>query len=244
MKATPFEFRFRIGFAVLFFVLGFWAPWTRYGAASTPDTTTWLALSSLLPRLGWLSLNQATLLVTWLAILLAFVGAALRLWGTAYLGTSIVHSTAMQAGPVMASGPYRYVRNPLYLGTFFFALAVSILMPPSGAAFFLVAIAVFYFRLILGEEAYLSAQLGAPYDAYRQLVPRLIPALRSRVAASGAQPRWGQSLVAEFLPWGFALCLAVLAWRYQPQLLIRCLIVCFGLSLVARALLPKQQAAE
>ena len=243
MKATQFEFRFRLWFAVLFYVLGFWSPWTRYGTAA-PVTTAWLALATNLPRLGWLSLNQATLLVTWLAIAFVFAGAALRIWGTAWLGTSIVHAGPMQAGSVMASGPYRYLRNPLYLGTFFFSTGVSILMPPTGAIFFLIAVAIFYFRLILGEEAWLSAQLGAAYEAYRHLVPRLIPTLHPRIAASGTRPQWGQSLLAESFSWAFALCLALLAWRYEPSILIRCLLICFGGSLVGRALLPRATVGQ
>jgi hypothetical protein len=35
----------------------------------------------------------------------------------------------------------------------------------------------------------------------------------------------------------------VLAWRYQPLLLVKCLLVSFGLSLVTRAFLPKGQGA-
>jgi protein-S-isoprenylcysteine O-methyltransferase Ste14 len=242
MKATHFEFRFRVLIAILLYVLGFWAPWTRYGAVA-PDTTAWLALSTLLARWRWLPLEQATLLVTWLAILLVFAGAALRIWGTAYLGSSVVHSGAMRAGQVVASGPYRFVRNPLYLGTWFFSIGVSILMPPSGAVFFLLATFFFYFRLILGEEDYLAAQLGETYLEYRRRVPRILPSPRPRLAASGLRAQWMQGFLGETFPVAFACCLAALAWQYDAHLLIRCVLVCFGLSLVARAAIPKPQLA-
>lgn len=247
MKATQFEFRFRVGIAVTLYVLGFWAPWTSLLSRTghvTPNTTAWLALSATLERLHWLPLDQATILVTVLAIVCVAAGAALRTWGTAYLGSSIVQSGAMHAGQVMAAGPYRYVRNPLYIGTFLFALGVSILMPPSGAIVFLVAMALFYFRLILAEEDYLGKQIGAPYQEYRRRVPRLLPSLRPRVPSPGTKARWLEGAVAETLPIGFAGCLAVLAWRYEPELLIRCLLVCFGISLVARALLPQDRPAS
>lgn len=243
MKATQFEFRFRVLIALLFYVVGFWAPWTRYGAVA-PPTTLWLALSATVARWNWLPLDQATVAVTVIAILFAFTGAALRIWGTAYLGTSIVHSASMHAGHMMASGPYRYVRNPLYLGTWLFCVGVSILMPPSGAVFFLAAHAVFYFRLILGEEAYLASHFGAPYEQYRERVPRLLPSLWPRARSSALKPRWGQSLLAEIYPVGFAFCLAVLAWRYDPWLLIRCVLICFGVSLVTRALIRKEPLAS
>lgn len=241
MKATQFEFRFRVWIIAALYCLGFWAPWTRIGDVA-PATTAWLALCTTLANWRWLPLEQATILVTSLAIACAVAGAALRLWGTAYLGASIVHSGELHAGQAMVAGPYRYLRNPLYLGSVLFALGVSILMPPSGAAVFLLAIAVFYFRLILTEEDFLARQLGAPYAEYRRRVPRLGFSLRPSSASPRTRPQWLAAGLAEILPLGYALCLAVLAWRYEPQLLEQCLLVCLGLSLVARALLPKGQA--
>jgi protein-S-isoprenylcysteine O-methyltransferase Ste14 len=249
MKATAFEFRFRIWILAALYSLGFSAPWianrTRYGIG-VPNSTAWLALSTNLSRIHLLSLEQATLFVTGLAIVSAFAGAAMRVWGTAYLGSSIVQSGAMHAGQggrVIAAGPYRHVRNPLYIGSILFALSVSILMPPSGAIIFLIVTAVFYFRLILGEEGFLSNQLGPAYQDYRQRVPRLLPSVIPRIPAPPVRPQLLQALVNEVLPVGYALCLAVLAWRYEPDLLVQCLLVCFGLSLVAHALLPKAPAA-
>lgn len=238
MKATQFEFRFRILIAATLYVLGFWAPWIRYGAAA-PATTAWLALSTTIANLDWLPLDQASILITSLAIFFACAGAALRIWGTAYLSPSVVQSPAMHAGQIMASGPYRFVRNPLYLGTWLFSVGVSILMPPSGAVFFLVANVVFYLRLILAEEDYLAARLGPAYLDYRRRVPRLVPSLRPRIPSSTERPRWLSGLMGEVYPASFALCLAVLAWRYNPNLLIRCVLLCFGLSLLVRAFLPR-----
>lgn len=242
MKATPFEFRFRILIAVLLYVLGFWAPWTRLGAVA-PDNTAWLALSTWLARLNWLSLIQATVLVTSLAIFFVFAGAALRIWGASYLGSGVVQSSEMHAGRVVAAGPYRFVRNPLYLGTWCFSLGVAILMPPSGALFFLLASFVFYFRLIVGEEAFLMAQLGESCASYLRTVPRIVPSLRPRVSGSGLRTQWGQGLLGEVFPLGFACCLAVLAWDYDAHLLVKCVLVCFGLSLVTRAALPRERLA-
>lgn len=243
MKATHLEFRLRVLIAILLYVIGFWAPWTRYGAAAGPETTAWLMLSTLLARLGWLSLDQATVAITSIAILLVFAGAALRIWGAAYLGSSVVQSGEMHAGRVVASGPYRFVRNPLYLGTGLFSLGLSILMPPSGAAVFLLATFVFYFRLILGEESFLAAQLGDSYREYCVRVPRIVPSLAPRIGASNLRPQWTQAVLGEVFTFAFACCLAVLAWNYDAHLLIRCLLVCFGLSLVARAALPKPSLA-
>jgi protein-S-isoprenylcysteine O-methyltransferase Ste14 len=243
MKASRFEFRFRVPIIVLLFLVGFQAPWTwTAGRYSPPASTAWLAIPTTLARWGWLRLDRATLLVTGLAILSGFLGAALRIWGTAYLSAGVVHSATMRGEQMMAAGPYRYMRNPLYLGSFFMALSVAILMPPSGAVVFLVLIAVFYFRLILSEEDFLAGKIGEPYLEFRKRVPRLMPGFRARIPPSIARPEWVTSLVAETLPVTYPVCLAVLAWRYEPELLIRCLLICFGLALVTRALLPRKIA--
>jgi len=244
MKATQFEFRFRLIIIFLLYAIGFWAPWTSTaGDYGPPATTAWLAMPTLLDRWGWMHLDQASLLVTWLAIVFCFLGAALRVWGTAYLSASVVHSGAMHGDQVMASGPYRYVRNPLYLGSYLLGLSIAILMPPSGAAVFVVLLGIFYFRLILGEEAFLANEAGESYLAYKKRVPRLIPRLRPRIPAGAARPQWLTSLMAEIFSVAFSVCLAVLAWRYEPRLLIQCLLVSFGVSLVAQAFLPKKQGA-
>jgi protein-S-isoprenylcysteine O-methyltransferase Ste14 len=244
MKATQFEFRFRLIIILLLYSLGFWAPWTwTVGHYWPPLSTTWLAVSTSVAGWGWLPLQQATLVVTGLAILFGFLGAWLRVWGTAYLSASIVHSSAMHGDQVMAAGPYRYVRNPLYLGSWILSVSIAILMPPSGAVVFLVLLAVFYLRLILGEEAFLAGTLGGAYLEYKKQVPRLVPRLRSRIATSPARPEWGTSLIAEAFPVAYSICLAVLAWRYEPRILMQCLLICFGLSLVMRAFLPRKAAA-
>jgi protein-S-isoprenylcysteine O-methyltransferase Ste14 len=244
MKATQFEFRFRLIIILLLYTLGFWAPWTWTAGHYVPTgSTAWLAISTSVARWGWLPLERATLVVTGLAILFGLLGAWLRVWGTAYLSAGVVHSSAMHGDQVMAAGPYRYVRNPLYLGSWILSLSIAILMPPSGAAVFLVLLAVFYFRLILGEEVFLAGTIGDAYLEYKKQVPRLVPGLRPRIKESAARPEWGTSLIAEAFPVSYSICLAVLAWRYEPWLLIQCLLICFGLSLVTRAFLPKKTAA-
>jgi protein-S-isoprenylcysteine O-methyltransferase Ste14 len=240
MKATKFEYRFRIVIGFVLYVLGFWAPWARYLGGTGRVSTTWLELSGALASAHWLSLSNATVLVTSIAILCAVKGTIFRVWGTANLGTAIVHDASMHGSQVVAAGPYRYVRNPLYIGTFIFSMAVSILMPPTGAIFFLLAQAFFYFRLILGEEAYLTAQLGEAYLAYKGRVPRLWLSLRARVPASPVRPQWLTSVLAESFYIGLTGCFAVFAWRYNAYLLTKCLIICFGASLVLRALLPRK----
>jgi hypothetical protein len=52
---------------------------------------------------------------------------------------------------------------------------------------------------------------------------------------SPARPHWLQALVAETYPIAFTLCFAIFAWRYNARILIQCLLICYGCSLVIRA---------
>lgn len=237
--ATAFEFRFRLAISTVIYVLGFWAPWLRFGSAAEQDPPrlwSWLAIETARTRL--LTTGHAYIAITALAIACALLGACFRVFGTVYLGRGVVFDKAMQAGEVVAAGPYRHVRNPLYLGSLITAVAVSILMPVSGAVFFLIAICLFVVRLTGGEEAFLRGKIGDAYAAYCRAVPRWIPSIAPKVPASTTQPQFLQSLAAEFFPVAFALCLLFLAWNYDVALLIRCVLVCFGISLVLRAFRP------
>lgn len=51
------------------------------------------------------------------------------------------------------------------------------------------------------------------------------------------------AVLRELWPVGYAVAFTVLAWRYEPRLLIQSLLIALGLSLVARALLPQRRAA-
>jgi hypothetical protein len=153
-----------------------------------------------------------------------------------------MRGAAMQGGQVVAAGPYRFVRNPLYLGSWLLALAVSILMPPSGAGFFLLATSVFILFLISAEERFLSARAGDAYQQYRRRVPRLLPRIGADIAASTAHPRWLEAILAETYPIGFTVCFAIFAWRYNARILIQCLLICYGLSLIGRAFTRRAKA--
>lgn len=243
MKASAFEFRFRLVLMTLVIVLGFWAPWIQllqWGAR----TTTWLWLGFELGGLG-VSSTSGIQIATVLMIALAAAAAAIRVWGTAYLGIGIVNNKAMKAGPIMADGPYRHVRNPLYIGSWLMVAAISMLMPPSGALFTMIVLSLFLLRLILGEEAFLAIRLGEPYAAYKKAVPRLIPGIRPRTASGGRSANWVGALLGEIMPLGVLVSFAVLSWQFNASLLTRAVLISFGLSLVVRALiLPKSDPSH
>jgi protein-S-isoprenylcysteine O-methyltransferase Ste14 len=230
---------------VFLVVMGFWAPWIEYLGNGTLDPgrrislLEWLALE--LSRTGLLRFSYATPVVIVVAALFAAAGMVLRIWGAAYLGYGTVHHAQMQAGAVMADGPYRYVRNPLYLGGWCMMAAMAFVMPPTGALVSMPLLTLFFFRLILGEETFLTGKLGDSYREYLRAVPRLIPRLRGPLPAAGHKPHWGIAALTELNPIGVFITLAVLSWRYDNELMLKALLVSLGASLVVRALMPHKE---
>jgi protein-S-isoprenylcysteine O-methyltransferase Ste14 len=219
-------------------VLGFWAPWIdEESAASRISLLEWIALE--LGRTGWIRFTIAAPAVIVTGALVAGLGAALRVWGTAYLGPGVVQSGEMKAQGVMADGPYRHLRNPLYLGLWLMAAAMALVMPATGALVAMAILTIYLLRLILVEEAFLGERMGEPYQAYLAAVPRLLPRLRTSVASAHARPFWVRAVAAELLPIGVFVTLAFFSWTYDNRLMGRALLISFGVSLVARAFLPR-----
>ena len=232
-------FRYRIVIFLLFYGVGFLAPW-NFLVSGPGEGTLWLGAPTLLARTGWLGVATATLVVTLAALACLLLGAILRVWGTAYLGAVVMQGTEMEGDRIVAGGPYRYLRNPLYLGAYLLAIGVSILMPFSGALFFIAAIGMFMLLLILSEERFLTEKLGAAYQAYCRKVPRLFPGFRRpRASASLGDPQWLSAVLAETYAIGILICFAIFAWQYNAHILLRCVLICYGLSLITRSLMKK-----
>jgi protein-S-isoprenylcysteine O-methyltransferase Ste14 len=237
MKASAFFFRYRMVINMAIIVLGFWAPWIQYaGIGSRILFLEWLALE--IARTGLLSFTVATPALIVCGALVAAIGAILRIWGAAWLGHGVVFDSRMQAGALTADGPFRYVRNPLYLGIGCMFAALALIMPATGALLVLVAAPLFLFALIRGEEAFLTAQFGDLYRTYQLAVPRLIPRLRTTVQPSGNKPHWLQAVLSEINPIGVFATIAFLSWTYDTQLMWRAIAITFGVSLIVRAFMP------
>jgi len=65
----------------------------------------------------------------------------------------------------------------------------------------------------------------------------LVITVRSRLVRLRPMPLL-RSVLCELWPLGYAVGFAIVAWRYNPQLLLQSLLIAFGASLVTRAMLP------
>ena len=212
MKATQFEFRFRFFIILLIYVVGFWAPWTwTSGRYAPPPATAWLALRDHAGALGLAAPGPGDAGGDGAGDSLRACWARCCAFGARrFSSASIVHSGPMLASSVMAAGPYRYVRNPLYLGSWFLGLSIAILMPPSGALVFARAAGAVLLPADPGRRGFSHRAdrrgVSGVHDARcRGWYRPCGRGLRSRAA----RPQWLMSLVAEFLPVSYPLCLAV-----------------------------------
>ena len=76
---------------------------------------------------------------------------------------------------IISSGPYRYTRNPMYLGHLVFTLGLAVTFWSWFALLILVGRAIWFQRRVLHDEGRLQQLFGAEYDAYRARVKRWIP---------------------------------------------------------------------
>jgi protein-S-isoprenylcysteine O-methyltransferase Ste14 len=235
MRATNIEFRLRMWIMIVLIFAGFWAPWSSaLGLEHKTTALGWLALE--LARTGLLPFSSAAPAVVVAGALAAGLGAGLRVWGTAYLGYATVHDKDMQGSAMMADGPYRFLRNPLYLGGWFMVVAICLLMPAAGAPVSLVLMSIFFLRLILAEEAFLADRMGQPYLDYTQAVPRLLPRPGRALPAAHHKPNWPIALITEVNPIGVFFAFAFLSWNYDVRLMMKGIVISFGLAMILRGI--------
>ena len=86
-------------------------------------------------------------------------------------------TSGMDAMPnrVIDTGPYRYTRNPMYLGHLIFMLGLAITFWSWFALILLVARALWFQNRVMHDDARLEKAFGAEYLGYRSRVKRWIP---------------------------------------------------------------------
>jgi len=85
----------------------------------------------------------------------------------------------------VAVGPYRFVRNPMYIGGFIVLLGFGLYEQSAAILLFTLPwLLSAHLFVILYEEPHLRSTFGAPYDMYcrsvRRWLPRRLPALKLR----------------------------------------------------------------
>ena len=125
-------------------------------------------------------------------------GEAIRLWAVHHIG-AISRTRSDRLGPLIASGPFARVRNPLYLGNILlwtgFALSARLVWV---APIIIVLLALEYHAIVRWEERLLAERIGEPYAEYVTAVPRWLPSFSARAAVGAPLTfSWSQTFFSE-----------------------------------------------
>jgi protein-S-isoprenylcysteine O-methyltransferase Ste14 len=124
--------------------------------------------------------RPASLQAFWISVILVTMGCWLRSWAAGYL---------FKGKRVAVGGPYAYIRNPLYVGSFIIGVGFCVALwrqpvPLSAlilCTLFFIGFGIVYRAKTLAEEKELKTNLGPPYIAYASKVPPFLP-VRGRAA--------------------------------------------------------------
>ena len=108
-------------------------------------------------------------------VAVTMLGEMLRLWGVHHIG-AISRTRTDRLGPLVDSGPFARLRNPLYVGNIAiwvgFALTARLVWL---APIILALLGLEYHAIVRWEEHLLESRLGSAYRDYAARVPRWIP---------------------------------------------------------------------
>jgi protein-S-isoprenylcysteine O-methyltransferase Ste14 len=126
-------------------------------------------------------------------------GELVRLFSVHHIGV-ISRTRSDRLGPLITTGPFRIVRNPLYVGNLLvwvgFALTARL---PWAAPVIAALLLVEYHLIVRWEESRLEERYGSAYRNYVAGVPRWLPRWPPAADASGGDAAfsWRESFFSE-----------------------------------------------
>ena len=117
-----------------------------------------------------------------IGFILITIGESLRIWAVSFAGGA-TRTTKVGAPSLCTSGPYRYTRNPLYIGNMIIYSGVVFIAGSLNILFTLIItwgfFTIQYYLIINLEQNTLIDIFGNEYEKYINNVPKLFPRLRS-----------------------------------------------------------------
>ena len=113
-------------------------------------------------------------------------GVLLLAWGSAqYRRVGCFRTAHGGGGPgidvpptrLVTEGPFRFTRNPMYLGHLIFMLGLAVTFHSYVALGLLVVRAIWFHRRVLADEVRLTARFGIAYIDYSKRVKRWLPGI-------------------------------------------------------------------
>jgi S-adenosylmethionine-diacylglycerol 3-amino-3-carboxypropyl transferase len=109
--------------------------------------------------------------------ILVMIASVIRMWAGSILSSKTVMAFKIQNSKLTISGPYLFVRNPIYFADLIAFTGLSLCLRPVGL-FIPVLIWLHYYQLISYEEERLISKFGSTYVSYIRTVPSLFPGIK------------------------------------------------------------------
>jgi protein-S-isoprenylcysteine O-methyltransferase Ste14 len=166
-RTKPTETREGVSSRLSYTVLTFAGAYLMFGERLPQN---WLRIP-LFPPAEW---NQA------LAIVISAAGIAFATWARLYLGSNWSGTVTVKVDhKLVRSGPYRWVRHPIYSGMILGLLGTAL---ARGEVRGLVSVVLVYLGFKIKskiEERAMTSTFGAQYDEYSRSTGAIVPKLRS-----------------------------------------------------------------
>lgn len=158
-----------------------------------------------------------------LGLAIAIFGELIRIWAVSWAGSETRTTGSVGGTFLVISGPFAYLRNPLYLGNILIYTGLGIMsfalfpfLQIVGLLFFIIQ----YRIIIIEEENYLAITYGKDYEDYCRNVPRFLPRLTPYKNNRITQPdfSWNDGLKSEkrsLQAFGFVSLTLILLWLIQ-----------------------------
>jgi protein-S-isoprenylcysteine O-methyltransferase Ste14 len=118
----------------------------------------------------------STVLTLTLGAILLYGGIALAIWARVHLGRYWSGLVTLKEGHrLIRSGPYAFVRNPIYTGLLVAVLGSAVVVGNAGLLLMFAIMLLTFLLKIRAEERLLREAFGAEYEAYAHDVKRLVP---------------------------------------------------------------------
>ena len=151
--------------------------WPPPGRGSWQHLLTWagfwvvIGINVLLLLMYWNSWVFQSPLRFIIGVPLVMLGGLLAVWGVVTVGWK---NTSGLKGGFVSTGPYRFTRNPQYLGDIVYFVGVSVIANSLLLWITHLLLAVVFVVAPLSEELWLEEQYGDTYREYRSRVRRFL----------------------------------------------------------------------
>jgi len=132
----------------------------------------------------WLALFLYTIFIRWniylsldisIGLFFIAVGESIRMYSLKYARSITRTRSHKTGGRLIQEGPFRFTRNPIYIGNLFIGSGLTLLSGLPGALpVFICLFLIQYIPIVRFEESVLEQKYGAEYQEYKQNIPRWI----------------------------------------------------------------------